>query len=118
MNRQPVQGFSGVLAGPRKNVFHFLVDNGFGAQNNSADAVLRAYALEINWRTRKGGAGTVNPADWDSGRERSAFDASTRFELNDARHKLTIPIQANYANYYNNPAQSSGRSRASAPAAC
>src|SRR5262247_4595738 len=39
--RQPVQGFSGVLAGPRKNVYHFLVDNGFGAQNNSADAVLR-----------------------------------------------------------------------------
>ena len=45
VNRQPVQGFSGVLAGPRKNVFHFLVDNGFGAQNNSADAALRAYAL-------------------------------------------------------------------------
>jgi hypothetical protein len=103
VNRQPVQGFSGVLAGPRKNVFHFLVDNGFGAQANSADAALRAYTLEVNWRTRKGGPGTVNPADWDSGRERSAFDTSTRFELNDTRHKLTIPIQANYANYYNNP---------------
>src|SRR5258707_926897 len=37
VNRQPVQGFSGVLAGPRRNVFHFLVDNGFGAQANSAD---------------------------------------------------------------------------------
>jgi hypothetical protein len=35
-NRQPVQGFSAVLAGPRKNVYHFLVDNGFGAQANSA----------------------------------------------------------------------------------
>ena len=104
VNRQPVQGFSGVLAGPRRNVFHFLVDNGFGAQANSADALLRAYTLEVNWRTRKGGAGTVNPADWDSGKARTAFDASTRFELNDARHKLTIPIQANYAFYYNNPA--------------
>lgn len=68
VNRQPVQGFSGVLSGPRKNVFHFLVDNGFGAQANSADALLRAYALEVNWRTPRGGAGTVNPADWQSGR--------------------------------------------------
>ena len=103
-NRQPVQGFSGVLAGPRRNVFHFLVDNGFGAQNNSADALLRAYTLEINWRTRKGGPGTVNPADWDSGRERFAFDASTRLELNDANRKLTIPIQADFTHYYNNAA--------------
>src|SRR5262245_7582056 len=103
-NRQPVQGFSAVLAGPRRDVFPFLVDNGFGAQNNSADAVLRAYTLEINWRTRKGGPGTINPADWQSGRERPAFDARTRLEFNDARRRLTIPIQADFANYYNNPA--------------
>jgi hypothetical protein len=104
LNRQPVQGFSGVLAGPRKNVFHFLVDNGFGAQANSADALLRSYTLEINWRTRKGGAGTVNPANWHSGRDRTSFDTSTRLQLNDARHRLTVPIQADYANYYKNPA--------------
>lgn len=103
-NRQAVQGFSGVLAGPRKNVFHFLVDNGFGAQNNSADAVLRAYTLAIEWRTRKGGAGQVLPADWDSGRVRGGFDPFTRLELNDARRLLTIPIQADYTNYYNNAA--------------
>src|SRR5262245_23145399 len=94
VNKQPVQGFSAVLFGARKNVYHFLVDNGFGAQNNSADSVLRAYTLEINWRTRNGGPGTINPADWDNGRSRAAFDARTRLELNDARHQLTIPIQA------------------------
>ncbi|MBC7993652.1 MAG: esterase-like activity of phytase family protein [Rhizobacter sp.] len=102
-NRQPVQGFSGVLDGPRKNVFRFLVDNGFGAQANSADALLRAYAVEVKWHTRKGGAGAVGPADWQSGRERSAFDARTRLQLNDAHRKLSLPIQADYANYYNNP---------------
>src|SRR5215470_18791213 len=91
VNRQPVQGFSGVLFGPRKNVYHFLVDNGFGAQGNSADAALRAYTLEINWRSRKGGAGTVAPADWRTGEERTAFDARTRLQLNDERRKLTIP---------------------------
>ncbi len=106
VNRQPVQGFSGVLDGSRDDVFHFLVDNGFGAQNNSADAMLRAYTLKINWHTQEGGAGTISPADWNSGKERSTFDARTRLELNDARHKLTVPIQADYANYYNNPANS------------
>jgi hypothetical protein len=103
-SKQPVQGFSGVLDGPRKNVFHFLVDNGFGAQGNSADALLRAYTLGIDWHTRKGGAGTVTPADWQWGSDRASFDARTRLQLNDAQRKLTIPIQADFANYYNNPA--------------
>ena len=104
LNKQPVQGFSGVLAGPRKNVFHLLVDNGFGAQANSADALLRAYTLGIDWHTRKGGPGTVTPADWRSGAARAAFDNRTRLQLNDSRRKLTVPIQADYGNYYNNPA--------------
>jgi len=103
-NRQPVQGFSGVLFGARKDVYRFLVDNGFGAQTNSADALLRAYALEINWRTENGGPGTVVPADWHTGRARAAFDSSTRLQLNDARRRLTVPIQADYVHYYNNPA--------------
>ncbi|MBT9524287.1 MAG: esterase-like activity of phytase family protein [Rhizobacter sp.] len=103
VNRQPVQGFSGVLDGPRKNVFRFLVDNGFGTQASSADALLRAYAVEVKWHTRKGGAGSVNAADWNTGRERSSFDARTRLQLNDAHRKLSVPIQADHANYYNDP---------------
>jgi hypothetical protein len=102
--RQPVQGFSGVLEGPRKNVFHFLIDNGFGAQGNSADALLRAYTLKIEWHTRKGGAGTVAPADWQTGAVRASFDGTTRLQLNDVHRRLTLPIQADYTNYYNNPA--------------
>lgn len=104
VGKQPVQGFSGVLDGPRKDVFQFLVDNGFGSQASSADALLRSYALHILWRTPKGGSGTIEAADLDSGKVRPGFDASTRLQLNDAQRKLTIPIQADYANYYNNPA--------------
>jgi hypothetical protein len=100
VGQQPVQGFSGVLKGPRANTFHFLVDNGFGAKANSADSVLRAYTLAIDWKTARGGRGTVQPADWKSGRARTAFDAHTRLQLNDADHQLTIPIQADYAHYY------------------
>ena len=103
VNRQPVQGFSGVLLGPRKNVFRFLVDNGFGAQANSADSLLRAYTLEVDWRTRHGGSGSVAPADWQTGKPRASFDARTRLQLNDSGHQLTVPIQADYANDYNNP---------------
>jgi hypothetical protein len=103
LNRQPVQGFSGVLPGARKNVFRFLVDNGFGAQANSADSLLRAYSLQVNWRTRRGGAGSISPADWLSGGVRPTFDSHTRLQLNDAQRRLTVPIQADHATYYNNP---------------
>ncbi|MDM0078454.1 esterase-like activity of phytase family protein [Variovorax sp. J2P1-59] len=100
VDKQPVQGFSGVLEGPRKDVFQFLVDNGFGSQASSADALLRSYTLRIHWRTPKGGRGTTEPADLDSGKVRPQFDARTRLQLNDTRRRLTIPIQADYANYY------------------
>jgi hypothetical protein len=46
----------------------------------------------------------VRAADWTSGHARGSFDASTRIELNDANRKLTIPIQADYLNHYNNGA--------------
>jgi hypothetical protein len=41
LDLQPVQGFSGVLPGPEDDTFRFITDNGFGAQGNSADALLR-----------------------------------------------------------------------------
>jgi hypothetical protein len=98
---QPVQGFSGVLPGPRRNTFEFLVDNGFGGYSNSADAVLRTYSLKIDWKTRRGGAASVTPVDRSTGRSRAAFDASTRITLNDADRLLTLPIQADFEHYYN-----------------
>ncbi len=103
-HKQPVQGFSGVLDGPGAHTFRFLVDNGFGAKSNSADALLRMYTLRIDFRTRHGGDGTVSPAHWGSGRAAHAFNARTRITLNDANHQIGIPIQADYHHYYNNPA--------------
>ena len=44
---QPVQGFSGVQFAPDGNgAFWFLSDNGFGAQTNSADYLLRIYQVD------------------------------------------------------------------------
>lgn len=102
---QPVQGFSGVLPGPRRGSFQFLVDNGFGAQSNSADALLRSYALSIDWKSARGGSGRVRPVDLASGRPRAAWDAGTRISLNDAQRRLTLPIQADLAHYYGEPAR-------------
>ena len=104
VGRQPVQGFSGVLPGPGADTFQFLVDNGFGAQANSADALLRMYTLKVDFRTRSGGSGSVAPASGSTGRPAAAFDASTRVSLNDANHLIGIPIQADHTHYYGNPA--------------
>jgi hypothetical protein len=51
--KQPVQGFSGVLSGPGHDSFRFLTDNGFGARGNSADALLRMYAVKVDFRMLK-----------------------------------------------------------------
>lgn len=104
LGKQPVQGLSGVLAGPTADTFDFLVDNGFGTQANSADSVLRMYTLKIDFRTRLGGSGTVVAANARTGRPEQAFGKDTRLELNDAHHLLGFPIQADYEHYYNNPA--------------
>lgn len=50
---QPIPGFSAVIpAGSRSgNRLLAMPDNGFGAKNNSADFLLRAYVIEPNYRT-------------------------------------------------------------------
>lgn len=104
VGRQPVQGFSGVLKGPRRDTFRFLVDNGFGGRANSADALLRMYTVKVDFRTRKGGSATVAPADWKTGRTLTRFGAESRLGLNDAGHQIGLPIQADLTHYYGNPA--------------
>ena len=104
-DRQPVQGFSAVLPGPRPDVFHFLVDNGFGGRDNSRDALLRAYAVRIDWRSATGGSGRVRPADWRSGAVLPDFGPRSRIELDDAQHRLGHAIEADHAHHGGDPAQ-------------
>ena len=98
--RQPVQGFSGILQGPGRDTFRMLVDNGFGGRANSADALLRMYTVSVDFRSARGGSGTVSAADWRSGRAVSAFDERTRITLNDAHHQLGLPIQADLTHFH------------------
>lgn len=103
VDMQPVQGFSGVLAGANGS-FRVISDNGFGAQGNSADTLLRSYAVNVDFRTALGGSGTVSAADWTTGASLPAFNAASRITLSDPKNLLSIKIQADYTNYYNNAA--------------
>lgn len=103
---QPVQGFSAVLAGPEKDTFLVMTDNGFGAQTNSADTLLRMYALKPDFKTAFGGTGTVSPVNFTLGSELSRFSNPSRITLNDINRKLGLTIQADLDNYYDDPARS------------
>jgi hypothetical protein len=100
VDRQPVQGFSAVLPGPRRDTYRFMTDNGFGAKANSADALLRIYTVRVDFRTRYRGSGTVSPADWRTGRMRDSFDARTFVTLSDPERRIATTIQADLDNFY------------------
>ena len=55
---QPIPGFSAVLdAG--QGEFWGMPDNGYGAKNNSADFLLRLYRIRPDFKTARGGSGSV-----------------------------------------------------------
>jgi hypothetical protein len=87
IDRQPVQGVSAVLHGPTARSFYIMPDNGFGAKTNSADALLRIYAVQPNFKTWNGstviGGGTVSPADSHTGRALSSFSKESFISLRD-----------------------------------
>ncbi len=57
---QPIQGFSGVQFAPGNDgAFWFLSDNGFGAQENSTDYLLRIYQADPNFAGVENGDGSI-----------------------------------------------------------
>ncbi len=93
INLQPVQGFSGVLQGANGS-YQMLVDNGFGSKGNSPDALLRMYAVQVDWA-----AHTVSAADFNTGAALGGFTAASRITLSDPNHKLGFGIVADGLNY-------------------
>lgn len=75
---QPVQGFSAVLPGLRAGTYLMMVDNGFGTKANSADSLLRFYAVEPDFQS-----GRVFPVNLQSGARLDRFDEQSFFQLND-----------------------------------
>ncbi len=104
LDRQSVQGFSAVLAGPTAGSYYFMPDNGFGTRENSADALLRMYAVTPDFRTAAGGTGNVFAANYGSGAAMSGFHAGSYITLSDPNNLLSLKIQADYKRYYNSAA--------------
>ena len=103
-NRQVVQGFSGVIAGPAPGTYYVIMDNGFGAKSNSADSLLRVYAIRPDFRTSSRGTGTVSAVDFRRGTPLPSFASSSYITLRDPDHKLGFAIVADGEFYPGTPA--------------
>jgi predicted AlkP superfamily pyrophosphatase or phosphodiesterase len=77
-NGQSVQGFSAVLPGAKAGTYLVLSDNGYGSKANSADALLRFYAIEPNFET-----GSVSPVNLKTGDKLEGFTSDSFVQLND-----------------------------------
>jgi hypothetical protein len=94
--QQPVQGFSAILNGPAPGTYYVMADNGYGAKGNSADTLLRMYAVRVDWASR-----SVLPVSFTDGSARTAFTPDTYITLRDPDGKLGYKITAEFANYPN-----------------
>ena len=56
---QPVEGFSGIVAGRTPGEYLAMPDNGFGGKGNSRDFLIRAYFITPDFKEPRGGSGTV-----------------------------------------------------------
>ena len=57
---QPVEGISAIIAGRHRGEYLAMPDNGFGTKANSRDFLIRAYYIRPEFKTAKGGTGTVD----------------------------------------------------------
>lgn len=92
--QQPVQGFSAVLPGPKPGTFRVLADNGFGRKNNSADFLLRVYAVEPDFTT-----GQVFPVNFQTGERLTHFSQESFLQLDDGNNQIDFPIIAEQSLY-------------------
>ncbi len=82
--RQPVQGFSALLANGDGS-FLALPDNGFGTKENSPDFVLRVYELRPGFGTGGGESGTI--------------EVASAFLLRDPDRHIAFPLTADLEFY-------------------
>ena len=75
---QPVIGFSAIVAGRKPGEYLAMPDNGFGNKLNSPDFLIRAYFIDPDFKTARGGSGAVEVGDF--------------IKFRDPNHKLGFPI--------------------------
>lgn len=75
---QPVAGFSAVVRGRQHGEYLAMPDNGFGTKANSFDFLIRAYFIRPDFKTARGGSGTVHVGD--------------HIDFSDPHHRIGFPI--------------------------
>jgi hypothetical protein len=60
---QPVEGFSSIIDGRKRGEYLAMPDNGFGAKAVSEDFLIRAYYIRPDFKTARGGSGSVAVGD-------------------------------------------------------
>ena len=98
VNKQPVQGLSGVVPGPIPGTYNFILDNGFGAKSNSADSLLRVFSFRPDFTT-----GQVVPVNAKSGKDSNFSRKDWYITLHDSKaHNnagfKTVYMNTNYPN--------------------
>lgn len=78
ISSQPVEGFSAIIDGGRHGRYLAMPDNGFGGKGNSRDFLIRAYYLDPEFKTARGGDGSVAVGKY--------------IEFRDPNHKIGFPI--------------------------
>jgi hypothetical protein len=82
---QPVQGFSAVLDAGHDR-YWAMADNGYGAEDNSKDFLLRVYRITPDFATARGGSGTIEVGRFITLRDP---DGHVPFQLERADRTLT-----------------------------
>ena len=75
---QPVEGFSSIVDGRSPGELLAMPDNGFGSKKNSPDFLIRAYFIRPDFKTARGGSGSVAVGD--------------HISFSDPDHKFGFPI--------------------------
>ncbi|MDO9103725.1 MAG: esterase-like activity of phytase family protein [Methylovulum sp.] len=105
IKKQPVQGVSAILHGPTHNSYYIMQDNGFGAKTNSADTILRVFAVRPDFKTWDGsnvvGSGEISPVNFLTGDVLPSFTKESFISLRDPNHKLGFTTVADADNYPN-----------------
>ncbi len=105
VNAQPVQGISAVLPGPTCGTYRVMIDNGFGAKGNSADSLLRTYAVRPDFKQSSGirgqtsGSGQVLPINYKTGATLSSFTNESYLQLNDAASRAGFSVVGSQTTY-------------------
>lgn len=83
VGKQPMQGFSALIRGPKAGTFYALQDNGFGGRAASPDALLHIYAMRPDWTT-----GRMVPVHFTTGQDLAEFSPESFVRLSDPQLRI------------------------------